>query len=211
MGVYPIFLGLLGRRCVVIGGGAVAARKVRGLLACGAVVTVVSPAVTPTLERLARRGQIRRVRRRYRDGDLEGATLAFAATGDVGVSAAVFAEGRRRRVWVNAADDPARCDFILPATVRRGRLTIALGTAGASPAVARAARKHLEASLGPEWGRLLVLAASVRRDLRARGTRASSAAWRRALAPDVRRLVAAGRGRDARRALVSRLGATACV
>ena len=111
MGHYPIFLNIEGRRCVVIGGGPVAERKVEGLLRDGASVTVISPSLTKSLESLANEENIRHLARDYREGDLADYQLAFAVTGDDGVNAAVAREGRERGVWVNAADDPAHCDF----------------------------------------------------------------------------------------------------
>ena len=130
---YPLFLDVTGRRCVVVGGGPIAEGKVTGLLAAGADVTVVSPAVSARAGRGGARGPDRHRARAYRDGDLAGAALAFAATGDVAVNAAVAAEGGRRGVWVNAADDPAHCDFILPSVVRRGALAVAVSTAAPAP------------------------------------------------------------------------------
>src|SRR5262245_8069288 len=108
---YPVVADLTDRPCVVIGGGAVAERKVEGLLAAGAVVTVVSPTLNQGLALLARDGRIRHAGRRYRPGDLARKALAFVATGDRRIAAAVAREGRRRGVWVNAADDPEHCDF----------------------------------------------------------------------------------------------------
>jgi precorrin-2 dehydrogenase/sirohydrochlorin ferrochelatase len=107
-------------------------------------------------------------------------------------------EARERAVWLNAADDPAHCDVMLPAVVRRGVLTIAVASGGTSPALTRALREHLDATLGPEWAALGELAAEVRRELRAAGRSADGDAWRRALAPDVRDLLATGRVDEAR-------------
>src|SRR5712692_5055550 len=120
MGFYPLLLELDGRACVVIGGGVVGQRKVEGLLAAGADVTVVSPDLTPGLRALSERARIRHVARAYRRGDLDGAALAFTALDDAGATAAVAEEARERGVWLNAADDPTHCSFILPAVVRRG-------------------------------------------------------------------------------------------
>src|SRR5262245_30917254 len=111
MGWYPVTLQLEGRRCVVVGGGQVAQRKVEGLLTAGAVVTVISPALTPELTALAGARRVHHTRRAYRAGDLKGFVLAFVATDSPSVTAAVAREGRRRGVLVNAADDPAHCDF----------------------------------------------------------------------------------------------------
>jgi precorrin-2 dehydrogenase / sirohydrochlorin ferrochelatase len=205
MGFYPLLLELEGRRCVVVGGGPVGERKVEGLLAVGAAVTVVSPEVTPTLAALAQAGRITLVERPYRTGDLTGAALVFTALGDSHATAAVAADARRLGVWLNAADDPAHCSFILPAVVRRGPLTVAVASGGATPALTRALREHLESALGPEWGALAELAAEARRELRAAGRAADGETWRRALAADVRALVADLRLDDARRELRARL------
>jgi siroheme synthase-like protein len=205
MGFYPLLVELEGRRVVVIGGGVVGERKIEGLLAARADVTVVSPDLTPALTALAQAGRIARIARPYRQGDLEGAALVFTALGDPQVTAAVADEARRRNIWLNAADDPAHCSFILPAVVRRGPLTIAVASGGATPALTRALREHLDGALGPEWAALAELAAEARRELRASGRSADGETWRRALADDVRALVAARRLDEARRELRARL------
>jgi len=205
MGFYPVLLELEGRRCVVVGGGAIGERKVEGLLAVGAHVTVVSPDLTAVLSAHAEAGRITLVPRPYRDGDLEGAALVFTALGDPHATAAVAAEARRRGIWLNAADDPSHCSFILPAVVRRGPLTIAVASGGATPALTRALREHLERALGAEWAVLAELAAEARRELRATGRAADGETWRRALADDVRALVAERRLDEARRELRARL------
>lgn len=210
MGYYPAFLELTGRRCLVVGGGPVAERRVDGLLAAGATVTVVSPTLTAALAAVAAAGRITHEPRGYRPGDLSGFDLALAATDAGDVNGDVAAEARRHGVWVNAADDPARCTFILPALVRRGDLTVAVATGGTSPALARAVREELEAHLTAEYATLAELAAEVRRELRAAGRVATAEAWRRALGPDVRRLIVE-RGRDvAKRRMLERLGVAAC-
>src|SRR5262245_56356963 len=119
MGFYPVFLELSGRRCAVVGGGPVAERKVESLREAGATVTVVAPELTPGLRSLASAGEIRHIARPFRARDLAGAWLAIVAVDDPRVSAEVSAAARKRQVWLNAADDTARCDFILPAMLRR--------------------------------------------------------------------------------------------
>jgi precorrin-2 dehydrogenase/sirohydrochlorin ferrochelatase len=208
MASYPLVVDLAGRACVVIGGGAIAERKVVGLLDAGADITVVSPALNDGLAALARQGRIAHVRRRYRRGDLAGHVLAFVATGDPRVAAAVVREGRRRGVWVNAADDPAHCDFFLPSVVRRGRLLVAVATAGASPALARAVRERIERWLPTEYDGLTETVAGVRRELRARGTSPGAATWSRALADTLRDGAGLEGGEQARVRLLERLGAT---
>jgi siroheme synthase-like protein len=201
-----MFLEVGDRPCVVIGGGTIAEGKVNGLLAAGAAVTVVSPTLTEVLAGAARTGRITHRPRAYRDGDLAGFTLGFVATDDGAVNAAVAAEGRRRGVWVNAADDPAHCDFILPAVVRRGALAVAVSTGGASPALARAVREELEQHLGEDYAALVDVVGEVRRALRVEHRTADASAWRDALAdPRFRRLVARGERAAARRRLRARL------
>jgi siroheme synthase-like protein len=205
MGFYPVFLDLSDRRCLVVGGGTVAERRVEALLEAGAAVTLVSPTLTPALAALAAAGRIRHVARAYEPGDLAGAALAFTAADDPAVSPVVAREARERGVWLNAADEPVHCDFILPGLVRRGVLTVAVGSGGASPALTRALREHLDGTLGPEWAALGELAARARLDRRAAGRAADAETWRRALAADVRALLAEGRVDDARGQLRARL------
>lgn len=209
MGHYPIFLELAGRSCLVIGGGPVAERKVEGLLRAGASVTVLSPTLNAPLEALAREGRIRHVGREYGTGDLAGHQLAFVATGDREVSAAVVREGREGGIWVNAADDPARCDFVLPAVLRRGHLVVAVGTGGSSPALTRTIREELEAYFTADYALLSQVVAEVRRELRQRARVPTYEAWRGALAPegDFRRLIVAGKREEAKAHLLERLGA----
>jgi precorrin-2 dehydrogenase / sirohydrochlorin ferrochelatase len=205
MGFYPVFLDLTGRLCVVVGGGVVAERRVESLLAAGAGVTVVSPELTSRLAALAGAGHIRWLARVYEPGDLEGAELAFTAADDPAVSPVVACEARERAVWLNTADDPEHCDFFLPGLVRRGVLTVAVGSSGASPALTRALREHLDGALGPEWEALGDLAATARRELRAAGRVTDGDTWRRALGADVRALLAEGQVEDARSRLRAHL------
>ena len=206
MGYYPVLLDLEGRRCVMVGGGIIAGRRVDGLLTAGARVTVISPRLTRTLAARAAEGRIDHEAREYRDGDLDGADLAFVATDAGEVNAAVAREARARGVWINAADDPARCTFILPALVRRGDLTVAIATGGSSPALARAIREELETYLTDDYATLAAIAAEARREVRAAGRPVTADAWRRALGPEVRRLIVE-RGRDdAKQRLLELLG-----
>jgi precorrin-2 dehydrogenase/sirohydrochlorin ferrochelatase len=206
MGYYPVLLDLAGRRCVMIGGGIIAGRRVDGLLTAGARVTVISPRLTRTLAALAAEGRIDHEAREYRDGDLDGADLAFVATDAGEVNAAVARDARARGIWINAADDPARCTFILPALVRRGDLTVAVATGGSSPALARAIREELETYLTDDYATLAAIAAEARREVRAAGRPVTADAWRRALGPEIRRLIVE-RGRDdAKQRLLELLG-----
>jgi len=168
MTLYPVSLSIAGRRCVVVGGGDVAARKVAVLAECGAAVVVVSPELCSDLEESARRGGIDVIRREYEQGDLDGALLAIAATNDAGVNKAVAGDARNGGVLVNVVDAPDLCDFYVPATVRRGGFQIAVGTGGASPALASGIRKELEGRFGPEYGPFVELLARLREELRVR-------------------------------------------
>jgi siroheme synthase-like protein len=210
MALFPLFVELAGRPCVVLGGGAVAERKVQALLEAGAVVTVVSPALAPALATLAAAGRIDHVARPYLAGDLAGAALAFAATDDGAVNAEVAREARARGVWVNAADDPAHCDAILPAVVRRGSVTVAISTGGASPALARAVRERLERALPQAYGPLAQVAAEARRELRAAGRRASAEDWLAALDAGLDALLDGAPSDEAGRRLRARLEQAAC-
>lgn len=205
MALFPLFVELAGRPCVVLGGGAVAERKVEGLLAADAVVTVVSPALTPALAALVTGGRVAHVARGYANGDLAGASLAFAATDDGAINDAVAREGRERGVWVNAADDPVNCDVILPAIVRRGPVTVAVGTGGTSPALARAVRERIERALPEAYGALAEIAGEVRRELRAAGRRPSAEAWHEALQDGLAPLLEGGRREEAARRVRERL------
>jgi precorrin-2 dehydrogenase/sirohydrochlorin ferrochelatase len=149
---YPAYLDLRGRPCVVIGGGEVAARKVASLLEAGAQVTVVSPTLAGALRKLVDSRGIVHHPRPYRRGDLAGAWLACAATGDETVHAAIAAEAAAARVFLNVADRPRFCGFIVPAVVTRRPLSVAVSTGGASPALAKRLAREIEATLGAEWG-----------------------------------------------------------
>ena len=206
MGYYPVLLELTGRACLVIGGGPVAERKVEGLLATGAAVTVVSPALGTVLETLASEGKIRHIRREYRHGDLADSQLAFAATGDREANAAVAREGRELGVWVNAADDLSHCDFILPGVVRRGDLVVAVATGGSSPALSRAIREELEVYFTEDYALRAEVVAKVRQELRRQDLAADGETWRRALDGQFRGLIADGRSEEAKAYLLERLG-----
>lgn len=209
MAYFPVFLELSGRPCVVIGGGSVAERKVEGLLAAEAVVTVVSPTVTARLQNLVTARQMQHVARSYQAGDLAGFTLAFAATDDGKVNAAIYREAQERGVWVNASDDPAYCTFLLPGVVRRGDLVVAVGTGGKSPALTRVVREELDALFGQDYTVLIEVTARVRQTLRARGHHAAGQQWSDALKDgDFRRLIQAGQREEAIAWLMQRLGET---
>jgi len=208
---YPVFLDLHGRRAVVIGGGAVAEQKVHGLVGAGAHVTVVSTDVTPALGALARRNAIEHKRRPYRRGDIKGAWLAIAATDDRGTNGAVWAEAEQLGVPLNAVDDLEHCSFIAPAVHRKGDITVAVSTAGKSPALAVRLRQRIARLVGRAEARLCELLGELRPGLAERvpDTPARTALWYRIVDSDVIDFVRRGDVEGARRRideLVSRLG-----
>ncbi|HWE57898.1 MAG TPA: bifunctional precorrin-2 dehydrogenase/sirohydrochlorin ferrochelatase [Acidimicrobiales bacterium] len=195
--LYPVGLVVAGKRVVVVGGGTVAARKVEALVDAGARVTVVAPAIGAEVRRLP----VDLVERPYRTGDLEGAWLAIAATDDPEVNHLVHADGQGARVWVNAADDPAACDFTLPAVLRRGPVSVAVSTGGRSPALAGWLRDQVAAQLGDEIGQLAEMLSEARDELQAAGRSTEGLDWRRALDSDMLDLIRKGRMAQARERL----------
>lgn len=166
---YPVnLIDLSNRKCIVIGGGTVALRKVEGLLASGADVSVISPALVQGLAELHAAGKIASIAREYQEDDLDAAWLVIAATDDPAVNHAVAAGAMRRGQLVNVVDDPEHSNFIVPAVVRRGELALAICTGGASPALSRRLRERLEELIGPEYGDLAALLAELRPQLLAR-------------------------------------------
>lgn len=162
MKYYPVFWDITGKKCVVIGGGEVAARKVARLLDCGAAVHVVSPLLVPELADLKKQGRIGHIAGDYADEHLSGAALVIGATDDEAINASISRDAKARGIPVNIVDDPRKCDFILPSLVERGDLTIACGTGGNSPALARRLREELEAAYGEEYATLLDILGQLR-------------------------------------------------
>lgn len=162
MKYYPVFLNISGKKCVVVGGGEVAARKVGRLLDCGAKVFVVSPKLVPELVTLKAENAIEHVAADYNAQYTEGAALIVGATDDEKTNAAISSDARKHGIPVNIVDDPQKCDFILPSVVERGDLTIAVGTGGKSPALARHLREELEVKYGAEYEILLNILGSLR-------------------------------------------------
>jgi siroheme synthase-like protein len=152
VGFLPVFLKLKGRRCLVVGGGAVAEAKVRSLLGSGADVYVVAPKATATLKQWAREGKLSWHAHSYQPSHLDGMFLVVVATSSRRLNERVSLEAARRRVLCNSVDDPAHCDFYYGAVVRRGPLQIAISTSGRSPALAQRLKREIAEQFGPEYG-----------------------------------------------------------
>lgn len=215
---YPINLVVSGRRCLVVGGGAVAARKARGLLAAGAHVVLVAREVSPDARGLSgssdvsassggpSAGQHGALRlsieeRPYRRGEVDGYWLAVVATDDPAVNQAVREDGDAAGVWVNAADDPENCSFTLPAISRRGPITVTVSTGGSSPALASWLREHVDGELGPEYVELAEMLSEARERFRSAGRSTEEADWRQVVDSEMLELLRKGQKRRAKERL----------
>jgi precorrin-2 dehydrogenase / sirohydrochlorin ferrochelatase len=215
--LYPVGLVVRGRRCLVVGGGRVAASKVRALLQCGAVVTVVAREVHDALRLVLEERttgetgeQLVDVQQRaYERGEAAGYRLVLAATGDPGIDAAVYEDAEAAGTWVNSADDPAHCSVVLPAVWRTGAVTVSVATDGSSPALSAWLRTQVAESIGEHVGQLAALLAEARRQLKEEGRPTSSVNWVAILEGPVPAWVAEGRLADARAAISAVIGSTA--
>jgi siroheme synthase-like protein len=203
---YPIFFNTQGKKCVVIGGGNVALRKIKILLECRAKVTVISPKPHPEISKLSEERAIRLIDRDYKAGDLKDAVIAIAGTDAKKVNRKVADEARKAGVLVNLADDPERSDFIIPSFFRRGNLTVAVSTSGISPALAKKIRAKLEKSFGVEYALLLSVIGEVRSAIKKKGYIVDEEAWQEALDLEtLMRLVEAGQQQRAKTFLLDKL------
>ncbi len=207
MDYLPIFLDLRGRRCLIVGGGEVAARKTDLLLQAGAKVHAVAPKLGDSMQMLADQGRIAYRAGGFEESDLDDAKLVIAATDDRSLNARVAALADARGVPVNVVDDPALCRFITPAIVDRSPLVAAISTGGASPVLARLIRGRLEALIPAAFGRLAALASEFRGQVKARisDPRQRRIFWERALSGPIAEMVYAGRDTDAREQLTQAL------
>src|SRR3990172_5200661 len=207
MPLYPIFIEAKGRRVLVIGGGHVGAEKVRGLLAAEADVTLVAPDLIDELREHAATHRIEHLARVYQESDLDGGwEWVMVATDDGAINAEVAHAAKARGLWVNAADDPKNCDFILPAVVRKGKIPLAASTSGASPALARRLREELDAYLTEDMPALADLLAELRAELRQIGVRVENDQWQQAIDERLRVLLAQRKYQQARAHLLAGLG-----
>jgi precorrin-2 dehydrogenase / sirohydrochlorin ferrochelatase len=208
MRYFPVFLDLKEKRCIVVGGGAVAERKVRNLLKAGAWVKVISPELTVSLSRLRDEKKIFHLSRSYRRKDLKGAVLAIAATNDRTINERVFREATADRIPVNVVDDPAHSSFIVPSIVRKKDLLVAISTSGRSPALARLLRQKLEKEIGPEYPQFLNLLGRVRKKVLSLGLgqRENQRIFRRLVKDDLLPLIRGKKGGELDRRLRMALG-----
>ena len=167
---YPLFIDLQDRRVLIVGGGSVAEHKVESVIEAGAAVTLVAPELTPELQRLATFGSIEVRKRKFKEGDLEGALLVISATDDPAIQEQVAAAARARKIPVNTVDQPRLCDFIVPAIVRRGDVILAISTSGKSPALAAALRAKLDSVVTNDAARAARILGEVRSDVHLRFT-----------------------------------------
>jgi precorrin-2 dehydrogenase/sirohydrochlorin ferrochelatase len=198
---YPITLvDLANTPCVVVGGGEVAARKVAALCEAGARPVVISPALCDTLRRQVEEGEIDAIQRRYRVGDLVGIRLVIAATDDPATNEAVWHEAQDTGCLVNIVDDPSRCNFYVPATVRRGALTLAVSTDGNSPLLARRIARMLEQQFDMAYEAYVELLGELRPRVQAQIVEPArrKALWESLLDSEVLDLLRAGQTQAAR-------------
>ena len=204
---YPVFLNLRGRRCVIVGGGAVAEGKLGRLLDSGADILVISPDATPGIRQFVADGSVRWEQRKYEHGDLDGAFIAIAATNVREVNRRIFEEAEERGVMLNAVDDPPNCSFIAPSIVQRGPVTLAISTSGVSPALARKLRESLQSSEDLAWADLSSVMAVVRSHLRETGilTSIDPQRWQCCMTRQLLAMVQEGRQAEATEALITSL------
>jgi precorrin-2 dehydrogenase/sirohydrochlorin ferrochelatase len=201
--LYPVNLVLRGRRCLVVGGGRVAAQKIDGLLDAEATVHVIAPSLDPVVERLVADESVAVTwaPRAYQPGDLRGFHLAITTTDDPAVNHAVFLEGEAGGVWVNSADDPANCAFILPARVRQGPLLVTFATGGTSPAVATWLRRRFTEEFGPEYVTLIEMVGAERARIQGEGRSTEGLDWQQALDSGMLELIREGNLAEAKERL----------
>lgn len=201
--LYHLALRLEGQRCLVVGGGPVGARKAASLLECGASVLIVAPEVSASAELLlaapsgSAGGSVRIERRCYEVADLAGCRLVVAATGIRAVDRQVYEEATVRGVLVNAADDPEACEFLVPAVLREGPISIGISTGGVSPYLAGWLRRRIGTVVEPEVAVLVELVGRVRSELRAAGRSTEMADWAGLVEGTLWPLLEAGRRGDA--------------
>ena len=199
---YPVQLLVAGRSCLVVGAGKIAFRKIGGLLAAGAKVTVIAPAIDSRIREL----DVTIIERAYLEGEAAEYQLVITCTDDPRTNRLVFRDAEAAGVWINSADDPVNCSFILPAVARRGDLTLTISTNGKSPALATWLRQRFEAEFDERYETLLDLLADVRAEARAVLGTSEVVGWNEGLDGGAFELVASGRIAEARDILRAAIG-----
>ena len=204
---YPVFIDVVDRTCVVIGGGKIGEEKVRKLLECGAKVSIISPEVTDGVRGLVASDgeQVTWAQREYQRGDLKDAFIAIAATDDTRVNTQISEEAEERNVLLNVVDVTHLCTFIAPSIARRGEVTIAVSTGGASPALARKFREELTASTLIEYADLAPLLSVARTELKQMGVTVAPDHWQTCINKDLLMMVQDGKGEEAKKTLMANL------
>jgi precorrin-2 dehydrogenase/sirohydrochlorin ferrochelatase len=202
---YPVYLDLTDKLCLVIGGGTIAEDKIDKLKGFGAKISVISPDLTPSLEASAARGELEWHPREYRKGDLHGVFLGIAATNRREVNESIFREAMELGVLMNVVDKPDQCSFIAPSVVKRGEVTLAISTGGASPALARKLREELSACPTLEWADLADVLAEARKEVKDQRVAIDRQRWQCAMTPELLQLVQSSRDEEALDTLLSNL------
>ena len=199
---YAVSLVLKGRKCVIVGAGAIAERRIEGLLESGAEVVVIGSQATQAVRQKALAGVVSLIKREYRPGDLNGAFLAIAATNDRKVNKLIAAEAAAAGTLLNVVDDPELCVFITPSLLKRGDLTVAISTNGKCPAMARWVREDLEDHFPESYEYLVTAAAEARETLKQEGRQIAGEVWNAALGPVIDQFASEGEGGKAKQALL---------
>lgn len=162
MAVFPLFVDLRGKTCIVVGGGEVASRKVEILLRFEANLSIIAPEVSSLIMELGNQGKINILRKEYSEQDIDGAFLVVAATSSPEVNESIFKDAKKRNIPLNIVDDPEKCTFIFPSVIKRGDLTIGISTSGTYPALSKKIRKITEEVFTEEYSEILSLLADFR-------------------------------------------------
>ena len=202
---YPVFLNLAGRRCIIIGGGQIAEGKISKLLDSGATIVVISPDATPGIRKFAETGKVELDLRKYRPGDLQDAFLVIAATNDRVVNQEIFEEAETLGVLLNAVDDMPRCSFIAPSIVKKGPVTIAISTGGASPALARRLRETLSGSSDLDWTQATSVLSKARQIVKDKQVAVDPQRWQCCMTPDLLAMTQDGQEEEALSSLLAKL------
>lgn len=202
---YPVYMNLAGKRCVIVGGGTIAQGKIAALRQAGAIITLISPDATPGIQKAAQMGDVEWLARKYQPGDLEGAFIAVAATNVWHVNREIYEEADRMGVLLNVVDDPDLCTFIAPSIVKRGPVTLAISTGGASPALARKMRETLANDASLKWADLAGVLGRARKLIKEQRTVVDPERWQCCITEELLQMAQNGQEDAALEKLLARL------